>query len=217
MLLKKVASLMALNILIAAAQSHAEPTSVVVEALMGDSAVLMIDGKRKMLGVGQSFAGVTLVATESTTATLAVDGRAVTVELSQRVATSYQHKQEQVVTIARDSRMQYQTSAIINGRSVLVLVDTGANVVAISSAQAEAMGINYREDGAPSRVETASGIRDAYAVTLQSVDVGGLQVDNIPATIVEGRYPATILLGMSFLQHVKMQEHGGIMLLSKSQ
>ncbi|MDG2273099.1 MAG: hypothetical protein P8L39_12390, partial [Halioglobus sp.] len=88
MLLKKVASLMALNILIAAAQSHAEPTSVVVEALMGDSAVLMIDGKRKMLGVGQSFAGVTLVATESTTATLAVDGRAVTVELSQRVATS---------------------------------------------------------------------------------------------------------------------------------
>ena len=32
---------------------------------------------------------------------------------------------------------------MINGRSVLVLVDTGANVVAISSVQAEAIGIDY--------------------------------------------------------------------------
>ena len=200
-----------------AAQACGEPTSVVVEALMGKAAVLMIDGQRKMLGVGESFAGVTLVATEATTATVEVDGRTETVGLSQHVATTYQKLEERVVTIARDSKLQYQTNAIINGRSVLVLVDTGANVVAISSFQAKAMGVNYLEDGTPSQVETASGVIDAHSVTLQSVNVGGLQVDNVPATVVEGAYPATILLGMSYLRHVKIQEHDGMLSLSKSQ
>jgi aspartyl protease family protein len=146
-----------------------------------------------------------------------VDGRTETVGLSQHVATTYQKREERVVTIARDSKMQYQTNAIINGRRVLVLVDTGANVVAISSSQAKTLGVNYIVDGTPSQVETASGVTDAHSVTLQSVSVGGLQVDYVPATVVEGAYPATILLGMSYLRHVKMQENDGILSLSKSQ
>jgi|TARA_R110002072_G_scaffold7781_2_gene41644 aspartyl protease family protein len=214
---KKAVNLTTLSLLMVAAQACGEPTSVVVEALMGKAAVLMIDGQRKMLGVGESFAGVTLVATEATAATVEVDGRTETVGLSQHVATTYQKLEERVVTIARDSKLQYQTNAIINGRSALVLVDTGANVVAISSFQAKAMGVNYTEDGTPSQVETASGVIDAHSVTLQSVSVGGLQVDNVPATVIEGAYPATILLGMSYLRHVKIQEHDGMLSLSKSQ
>jgi aspartyl protease family protein len=214
---KKAVNLTTLSLLMVAAQACGEPTSVVVEALMGKAAVLMIDGQRKMLGVGESFAGVTLVATEATAATVEVDGRSETVGLSQHVATTYQKLEERVVTIARDSKLQYQTNAIINGRSALVLVDTGANVVAISSFQAKAMGVNYTEDGTPSQVETASGVIDAHSVTLQSVSVGGLQVDNVPATVIEGAYPATILLGMSYLRHVKIHEHDGILSLSKSQ
>ena len=213
----KKAVTLTLSLLMVAAQACGEPAAVVVEALMGKAAVLMIDGQRKMLAVGESFAGVTLVATEATTATLEVDGRTETVGLSRHVATTYQTLEERVVTIARDSKLQYQTNAVINGRSVLVLVDTGANVVAISSFQAKAMGVNYLEDGTPSQVETASGVIDAHSVTLQSVSVGGLQVDNVPATVVEGTYPATILLGMSYLRHVKIQEHDGMLSLSKSQ
>ena len=213
----KKAVTLTLSLLMVAAQACGEQAAVVVEALMGKAAVLMIDGQRKMLAVGESFAGVTLVATEATTATLEVDGRTETVGLSRHVATAYQTLEERVVTIARDSKLQYQTNAVINGRSVLVLVDTGANVVAISSFQAKAMGVNYLEDGTPSQVETASGVIDAHSVTLQSVNVGGLQVDNVPATVVEGTYPATILLGMSYLRHVKIQEHDGMLSLSKSQ
>ena len=66
-------------------------------------------------------------------------------------------------------------------------------------------------------METACGMIDAHSVTLQSVNVGGLRVDNVPATVVEGTYPATILLGMSYLRHVKIQEHDGMLSLSKSQ
>ncbi|MEZ5503910.1 MAG: retropepsin-like aspartic protease [Halioglobus sp.] len=208
----------ALGLLLVALHPKAESasTSVEVEAILGQSAVLLIDGERKMLRTGQSHAGVTLVAAQPTSVTLNVNGTTETVGLSQRVATRYEELQERVVTIARDARMQYQTNAIINGHSALVLVDTGANTVAISSQQADAMHIDYY-DGTPSQVETASGMTMAYAVTLQSVSVGGIQVQNVPALVLEGAYPITILLGMSYLRHVKLQEHNGILSLSRAQ
>lgn len=215
MLMKTVATIAVIAFLMLAVQARAESASVELEALLGDTAVLMINGQRKMLRVGQSFAGVTLVAAQPTAATLEINGRSETVGLSQRVGTTFQEPAEQVVTIARDAMMQYQTNAIINGRSVLVLVDTGANMVAISSEQARAMNIDYSA-GTPAKVETASGVTDAYAVTLQSVSVGGIHVDNVPGMVVEGTYPATILLGMTYLQHVKLQEHNGILSLSRS-
>ncbi len=198
-----------------AAQAVAEAPAVELEALLGNTAVLKINGQRQTLHVGESRDGVTLEATQATTATLQIDGRAETVGLSQRVGTRYQEPQERVVTIARDAAMQYQTTAIINGHSVLVLVDTGANVVALSSAQARGMNIDY-SSGVPSPVETASGMSTGYAITLQSVIVGGIEVNNVPAMVVNGDYPGTVLLGMSFLHHVKMREHGGILSLSRS-
>jgi aspartyl protease family protein len=60
-------------------------------------------------------------------------------------------------------------------------------------------------------------VSPAHVITLNSVAVGGIEVNNVPALVVEGSYPATILLGMSYLQHVKLQEHNGILSLSRSQ
>lgn len=197
------------------AHTAAWSSSVELEALLGNTAVLMINGQRQTLRVGQSRDGVTLVATQASTATLQIDGRTETIGLSQRVGTLYHAPQEKVVTIARDSAMQYQTTAIINGRSVLVLVDTGANTVALSAAQARAMNIDY-SGGVPGKVETASGVSTGYEIALQSVVVGGIEVNSVPAMVIEGDYPATVLLGMTFLRHVKMQENNGILSLSRS-
>jgi aspartyl protease family protein len=197
------------------AHTAAWSSSVELEALLGNTAVLMINGQRQTLRVGQTLDGVTLVATQATTATLGIDGQTETIGFSQRVGTRYQSPQEKVVTIARDAAMQYQTTAIINGRSVLVLVDTGANTVALSAAQARAMNIDY-SGGAPGKVETASGVSTGYEITLQSVVVGGIEVNSVPAMVIEGDYPATVLLGMTFLRHVKMQENNGILSLSRS-
>jgi len=123
--------------------------------------------------------------------------------------------EEQVVTIARDARMQYHTMVMINDRSALAMVDTGANMVAISTEQARGMNIDYGA-GAPAKVETASGVSDAYQVVLRSVSVGGIQVHNVPALVIRGSYPSTILLGMSYLKHVRMEEQNGILSLSRS-
>lgn len=186
-----------------------------VEALFTDAAVLKIDGERKMLKAGQSYKGVTLVAAHSRTATLEVDGEIMELGTSRRIGTRYEAPESQVVTIPRDAMMQYQTSATINGRTVQVLVDTGANVVALNSRQAQSLGVDYAA-GAPGQVETASGSINAWIVTLRSVDVGGIRVDNVQASVVEGDFPTTILLGMTYLRHVKMQEADGVLSLSRA-
>jgi aspartyl protease family protein len=186
-----------------------------VEALFTNAAVLLIDGERKMLKAGQSYRGVTLVTAVSSKATVEVDGQTRELGVSRHIGTLYENSEPRVVSIPRDARMQYQTTAIINGRSVPVLVDTGANVVALNSAQAGTLGVDYNA-GSPARVETASGMVNAWYVTLQSVDVGGIRVDNVEATVVEGDFPSTILLGMTYLRHVKMEEADGVLSLSRT-
>ena len=189
--------------------------SIEVEALMTNTAVLKIDGERKTLKAGQSYKGVTLISAHSRTATLEVDGEQMVVGISRRIGATYQEPKEQVVTIKRDSRLQYNTRAIINGRSMAVLVDTGANLVAISSEHAKTLGIDY-QTGMQTRVETASGMVDAWLITLRSVSVGGIKVDNVQATVVDGAYPNTVLLGMSYLKHVEMKENNGVLSLIRA-
>lgn len=215
MLTKVGAILAVVSVIFTAEQLWAQSRSIEVEALFGNAAVLMINGQRKMLKVGQSFDGVTLIAAEPTSATLEFDGRQEAVGLSKHITSTFVEPQEQRHTIARDARLQYLTTATINGRGVRVLVDTGANLVALSSAEANALGIDYFA-GEPARVETASGVTGAYAITLRSVSVGGMEVNNVPAMVVEGDYPTTVLLGMSYLRHVKMQEQNGILSLSRT-
>ena len=198
----------------AAMPAQAAP-NVEVEALMTDTAVLKIDGERKMLKAGQTYKGVTLVSAYSRTATLEIDGQQVVMGISRRIGATYEEPEEKVVTIRRNERLQYHTNARINGRTMQVLVDTGANLVALSSEQAKALAIDY-ETGVQSRVETASGLASAWVITLRSVDVGGIRVDNVQATVVEGGFPRTILLGMSYLKHVDIKENNGVLSLSRS-
>jgi aspartyl protease family protein len=189
--------------------------SIEVEALMTNTAVLKIDGQRKTLKVGQSFGGVTLIAAYSRTATLEVDGQQMVVGISRRIGSNYQQPKEQVVTIKRNNQLQYHTNASINGRNMPVLVDTGANLVAMSEVHAKSLNIPF-ETGASGKVETASGLVDAWVITLRSVSVGGIKVESVQATVIQGSFPNTVLLGMSYLQHVEMKESSGILSLSRA-
>ncbi len=194
--------------------SPAFATQVEVQALMGKTVVLMIDGERQTMRVGQSVGGVKLLAATAHNATLEINGRRRNLGLSSRIHTRYEKPSERTISIPRTPNNQYLTSATVNGRSLQVLVDTGANVVAMSAAQADALGIDYFS-GRPSRVETASGLVEARQVTLGSVIVGGIEVNNVEGSVVLGNYPVVALLGMSYLRHVKMQEHNGILSLTQ--
>lgn len=203
-----------LLLLLAVAAMPLRAANVEVQALFTHAAMLKIQGQSKMLKVGQSFAGVTLVSADSKGAVIEMDGKRQQVVVSQRISGQYQAPVKREVSIPRDARMQYLAQAEINGRRVQVMVDTGANVVAMNAAQAGALGIDYRA-GTPSKVETAGGVVDAWTVTLDAVDVGGIRVDSVRASVIDGSYPATILLGMTYLQHVEMHERDGILLLSR--
>ena len=182
---------------------------------MPNAAILLIDGERKLLKEGQTHNGVTLVSAYTSTATLEVNGQQMVIGLSRKVGANYQPPPAQTVTIRRDAMLQYQTNAQINGRQVRVLVDTGANVVALNQQEAARLGIDL-DNAIPARVETASGIARAWSVNLRTVNVGGIKVNNVPATVVEGDFPAMVLLGMTYLRHVKIEENQGLLTLSRT-
>jgi aspartyl protease family protein len=186
-----------------------------VNALMKDSAILRIDGVQVMLRSGQrSPEGVLLVSADSRGAIVEVGGQRRELNLSQRIAATFEETAANEVKIPRDNFRQYLTSVEINGRRTIALIDTGANSVAMSSTQARSMGIDY-EKGAAGQVGTAGGIMRAYSVTLDKVSVGGIVVHNVHAAVIEGDYPERVLLGITYLQHVGMREENGIMYLKQ--
>lgn len=195
--------------LIIASYSYANNIRVV--GLFSNKALVMIDGQRHLLTTnGKSVAGVKLLKATSTSAILEVNGKAITYQLSRDMNGGIQEPEKAIIQISRNNRGQYITRGRINNHPIDVLVDTGANVLAINSQDAKRLGINYQA-GNPIKVETASDLVDGYQVTLQSVSLGSIRVNHVEATIIEGSYPDIVLLGMSFLKHVKLSEHRGVM------
>ncbi len=187
---------------------------VQVQALFTNAAMLKISGTSKMLKAGQSFGSVKLIEANSRVAVIELNGKRRELKVSRRITGNYEQAKVRQVSIPRDSAMQYIVQATINGRAMKVLVDTGANVVALNSEHATALGVDFSA-GIPSQVVTASGTVGAWVVNLDSIDVGGIRVDNVQASVVGGTHPTMILLGMTYLQHVQMQEKDGILMLAR--
>ena len=183
-----------------------------VLGLFKDAAYLKVNGQERLVKVGTSFAGVQLLEANSKQARIVFEGREQTVTMSQRISASYQEPERRKVLIRTNEHRQYISTAQINGRTTKVLVDTGANVVALNSATAEGLGLDYRSND-PHLITTAAGEVQAYPIKLDSVVMGGIRVNHVQAMVLDGAHPGTVLLGMSYLQHVEMSEKGGILML----
>jgi len=91
------------------------------------------------------------------------------------------------------------TSADINGTSILVLVDTGATVVALSYEDARDAGLRPGNLDFNVPVSTANGIARAARVKIDRISIDGLRVEDVDGLVLpEGALRGT-LLGMSFL------------------
>lgn len=178
-------------------------------------AVLIIDGQQRMLRDGEtSPEGCKLIRATAQAATVqCVGGRAMQLSLSNRAGGSYAAVQRPAVRVQADRRGQYLVHGNVNGTGVDLLVDTGASVVAISERQAAALGITVPPNAPAGMVSTAQGRARAREVRLASIEVGAIRVPNVRAVVVDGAYPETILLGMSFLQAVSIEHAGGVMVL----
>lgn len=189
---------------------------VEAQALMKNSAILRIDQEQRLLRTGQrSPEGVLLVSASPREAVVEVDGRRSTLNLSNRIAGAFAEPDQSEVQIPRNNLHQYITTATINGRSQQVLVDTGANSVALNSIDADRLGLDYLKRGTPTMINTASGVARGYSVVIDKIVVGDISADYVDATVIVGNFPTHILLGTTFLQHVGMREENGIMYLRK--
>jgi len=105
----------------------------------------------------------------------------------------------------------YFVDGTINGGSVRFLVDAGATVVAINRQTARRLGLLYRTDGKAGRIETASGLVDAWYVTFESVSARTLTLKRVEGVVVDGEYPSTALLGQSFLNAFTLKREGPVL------
>ncbi|GAA0618182.1 hypothetical protein GCM10009422_11890 [Brevundimonas kwangchunensis] len=92
----------------------------------------------------------------------------------------------------------YWAEAMIDGRAVRVMVDTGASVVALTPEDAARLGLKLKPEDFTATVVTASGPVAAARVELKAVAVAGTHVDKVEALVVQQGLPHS-LLGMSYL------------------
>ena len=177
-----------------------------VVALFKDRVMVMIDGKQRLLRSGDSSPeGVRLVSADSVGAVFEYQGRTLERRLDGRVHAAVDSPQgRDDVLIFRDRRGMFKTVGSINGLPVGFLVDTGASSVAMNSTQARRLGIDFRVQGEPTYVTTASDVTRAYQLKLDVVKVGAIQLRNVTAVVLDGAQPTEVLLGMSFLGRVAM-------------
>lgn len=195
-----------------AAQTGA--TEVTVVGLSPSKAVVQIDGGApRTLSIGQkTVEGVALISVDRGEAVFDVAGKRRTLKLGQQHATS-NGSAAASVTLSADSRGHFVVDGQINGGTVRFIVDTGATVIAMSSADAQRLRINYRV-GEVRYMNTANGLAPAWQVKLDTVRVGDITVNGVDAVVMENQ-SMPVLLGMSFLNRTNMRREGQLMTLTK--
>lgn len=115
--------------------------------------------------------------------------------------------------IRADARGQYTAEAIVNGRPVNMMIDTGASVVTISAATAARLGV-VAGAGPKWKVKTANGVTVASPVTLDTLSLGGLYMNKVDALILAPEAGDVNLIGASFLRRlVSVEQRNGVLFL----
>lgn len=117
------------------------------------------------------------------------------------------------VKLTRNRMGHYVATGRINDRRVRFFLDTGATHVAVAESLARDLGL---ERGAPSRTRTANGMVVTYQTVLDRVELGGIEIRDVTASINPGMSGSDVLLGMSFLKHLEMIQRGDQLLLRQT-
>ena len=103
------------------------------------------------------------------------------------------------VRVLRADDAHFHVDAVVNGRNVSFLVDTGASLVALDRGTAAAIGIDVGALGFTTRVMTANGPARAAPVRLSYIKIGDIVRENVQAAVMDSEGDGLSLLGMSFL------------------
>ena len=95
----------------------------------------------------------------------------------------------------------YIVVAQVDGVDVRFLIDTGASSVVLSAQDAERVGLHASNLDYTQIFQTANGQTRGAPVTLGSVSIGQLEVDDVAASVNESPMGIS-LLGMTFLSQL---------------
>ncbi|MDJ0805534.1 MAG: TIGR02281 family clan AA aspartic protease [Gammaproteobacteria bacterium] len=210
--------LLSMGLVFACFQQAVAVERIAVEALFSNKAMVQIDGKRRLLKLDQpSPEGVVLISANSREAVIEVNGERQVYTLGSHVSSSFSQPELATAKIWRNRAGHYTTVGSINGRTVDFMVDTGASAVALHAVEAQRLGIPYRLEGQRMLVNTANGRAPAYRITLDRVQVGDISLQQVDGFVIDSEDAALskTLLGMSFLNRVRMEDQGSVLLLHK--
>lgn len=196
----------------------AQAQTVGLSGMLGGKALLIVDGGApKTVATGETFKGVKVVSTQGDQAVIEINGKQHALRVGDAPASvgggSDAGAGGNRIVLTAGNGGHFFTLGQINGKSVQMVVDTGATSVSISANEAQRMGIDFKS-GQMIPMSTANGVIPGWLVKLSSVRVGDVSVHGVDAIVSSGSMPY-VLLGNSFLTHFQMTRANDQMVLEK--
>ena len=195
------------------------PESVALTGILGNKALLVIDGSApKAVEAGTSYQKVQVISVNNGEAQVRIAGQAHTLRMGEspvsvsggQLPTSSTGR----IVLMADANGHFMTPGMINGKATRFLVDTGATTVSLGMGEARKLGIDYSK-GRPVRMGTANGVAQGWHLKLASVRISDVELRNVDAVIASTDMPF-VLLGNSFLNSFHMNRVGPQLTLDRA-
>lgn len=109
------------------------------------------------------------------------------------------------VRLKADRDGHYRVEALVDGKTVRFLIDTGASGVVLTPVDAIRLGFNARRLRFTQTAETANGTVRSAPIRLNFISVGQIEMTDFQASVNEADMSDS-LLGMSFLSRLRSYE-----------
>ena len=208
--------LLAASALLCALAAPADAQSVAFSGMLGDKALLIIDGHATGVAVGATVQGVKLVRLDATTALVQAGGKSQTLRLGGAAVVAGDPgggSDGSRIVLPVGSGGHYSGLATINGHPIQFVVDTGATAVAMGADVAALLGLDPKSSTVGAAM-TANGAVAVRTLTLSSIRVGDVTIYNVQAMVMPQAMPV-VLLGNSFLSHFQMHNDSNSLVLEK--
>lgn len=116
-----------------------------------------------------------------------------------------QRGEQRVVQLEQNRMGHYVATGRVNGQPVTFLLDTGATLVAIPAGLTDTLNLTRGRQGMS---QTANGRVITYRTELDSLELGGITLNDVQASITPGMDGEVILLGMSALKQFELTQKG---------
>lgn len=114
-----------------------------------------------------------------------------------------QHK----MLLTSDRQGHFHADARVDGRRIDFMVDTGASLVAVRESDAALAGIHPMPRDYTVTVTTANGQVKAAPAKLDRIEIGDINVYDVPALVLPDEVLAQSLLGVTFLSRLRRYEY----------